>query len=191
MSPLYRGSVKDLMGPVRLAGSSEEAVSFEYTDSYSVFDWGRMPDALARKGEALAVLAADLFERLEKADTWREFSRSPEALGLRKGNRFGAAFNEVGEELQSGGLRTHYLGLLERPVTEGAPGLSEGTEVQPRAVSSIGGPSRSMLVRRVTVVKPTFTTVLGRSLPDFFPSHHAAPPRLVPLEVVFRFSCAR
>ena len=87
-------------------------VIFEYTDAYSVFDWGKMPDALARKGEALAVLAADWFEKLERPETWKEFSRSPEALGLRKGNRFGSAFNELGEELQKHGLRTHYLGAV-------------------------------------------------------------------------------
>src|SRR3954469_16323481 len=111
---IFRGSVKDLKGPVRarLERDDADAVVFEYTDAYSVFDWGKMPDALSRKGEALAVLAADWFERLEKPETWREFSRSPEALGLRKGNRFGAAFNEVGEELQTQGLRTHYLGAV-------------------------------------------------------------------------------
>ncbi|HEX3853011.1 MAG TPA: hypothetical protein VHW01_18740, partial [Polyangiaceae bacterium] len=58
---IYRGSVKDLKGPVRARTGTEpvNAVIFDYTDAYSVFDWGRMPDALARKGEALAVLAAD------------------------------------------------------------------------------------------------------------------------------------
>ena len=75
---LYRGSVKDLKGPVRARAGAEQvnAVVFEYTDAYSVFDWGKMPDPLARKGEALAVLAADWFEKLERAETWKEFSRS-------------------------------------------------------------------------------------------------------------------
>ena len=40
-----------------------------------------MPDLLAQKGEALAVLAADFFESLEKPAEWQEFSKSSEALG--------------------------------------------------------------------------------------------------------------
>ena len=184
---LYRGSVKDLKGPVRArAGSTQtQAVLFEYTDAYSVFDWGKMPDALNRKGEALAVLAADWFEKLEKPETWKEFSRSPEALGLRKGNRFGSAFNELGEELQARGLKTHYLGALASQPTVIAAGDGE---VQPVRLQDLTAPSRWLAVRQVSVVKPAVTTVLGRALPDYHATRNASLPRLVPLEVVFRFS---
>jgi phosphoribosylaminoimidazole-succinocarboxamide synthase len=180
---LYRGSVKDLKGPLRASVGGEEipAVVFEYTDAYSVFDWGRMPDALERKGEALAVLAADWFEKLERPDTWKEFSRSPEALGLRKGNRFGAAFNELGEELQARGLRTHYLGMVA-----GTP--ASGDRVDPVPCARMSKPSRTIAVRQVSVVKPVVTSVLGRQLPDYHGTRNAPLPRLVPLEVVFRFA---
>jgi phosphoribosylaminoimidazole-succinocarboxamide synthase len=183
ISLLYKGSVKDLKGPVRARAGGEmaEGLIFEYTDAYSVFDWGRMPDSLPRKGEALAILACDWFEKLEKAETWKEFSRSPEALGLRKGNRFGAAFNEVGEDLQLNGLRTHYLGAL--PAYP-----ADATEIQPVKLQDLSAPVKSMAVRQVSVVKPVFTTVLGRALPDYHPTRLAPLPRLVPLEVIFRFS---
>ena len=85
-APLYRGSVKDVLGPVRLFSSTQSAVIFEYSDAYSVFDWGRMPDLLTHKGEALAILAAHWFEELEKPQTWKEFSKSPEALKLAIGS---------------------------------------------------------------------------------------------------------
>jgi phosphoribosylaminoimidazole-succinocarboxamide synthase len=181
---LYRGSVKDLKGPVRVrAGGADslDAVIFEYTDAYSVFDWGRMPDLLPQKGEALAVLAAHWFEALEKPETWKEFSRSPEALSLRKGNRFGAAFNELGEELQARGLRTHYLGAPPA-------GIEGSDEVAPVRVQDLRVPVKHVAVRQVSVVKPTLTTVLGRQLPDYHATRNAPLPRLVPLEVVFRFS---
>jgi phosphoribosylaminoimidazole-succinocarboxamide synthase len=176
---LYRGSVKDLLGPARTALTS--AVVFEYTDGFSVFDWGRMPDLLSKKGEALAILAADFFDRIEKPETWKEFSRSSEAFALRKANRFGGIFNELGEELQSNGLRTHYLGVLENQPAK--------MDVEPKKISSAQAPFRRMVVSQVSVVKPSLATVLGRTLPDYYPTRVAAPPRLIPLEVIFRFSC--
>jgi len=179
ISPIYRGSVKDLMGPAR-AGNIP-AVIFQYSDAYSVFDWGRMPDPLPHKGESLAVLAADWFEQIEKPETWKEFSRTTAAQAIRRGNRFGSTFNEVGERLQLEGLRTHYLGaLLALPSTD---------ECAPLKLSDVKAPFRHLVVKKVSVVKPEITSVLGRALPDYFKTRQSAPPRLVPLEVIFRFSC--
>jgi phosphoribosylaminoimidazole-succinocarboxamide synthase len=171
---LYMGSVKDVRGPIQ-----DTAVVFDYTDAYSVFDWGKMPDALKHKGESLAIIAADWFEKLESAETWKEFSKSPTALALRKGNRFGSAFNELGEVLQREGLRTHYLGV----VTAGnaAPYIS--------SLKEQNTPFRQIAVKQVSVVKPYGAQVMGRSVFDYTHTRNASSPRLVPLEVVFRFSC--
>ncbi|SEH52692.1 phosphoribosylaminoimidazole-succinocarboxamide synthase [Halopenitus malekzadehii] len=40
---------------------------FVFTDAYSVFDWGRMPDPIPRKGASLCTMGAYNFERLEEA----------------------------------------------------------------------------------------------------------------------------
>ncbi|PSQ18113.1 phosphoribosylaminoimidazolesuccinocarboxamide synthase [Halobacteriales archaeon QS_8_69_26] len=40
---------------------------FRFTDGYSVFDWGTMPDPIPRKGASLCAMGADNFERLERA----------------------------------------------------------------------------------------------------------------------------
>ncbi|SDX77221.1 phosphoribosylaminoimidazolesuccinocarboxamide synthase [Halopenitus persicus] len=40
---------------------------FVFTDAYSVFDWGRMPDPIPRKGASLCTMGAYNFERLEAA----------------------------------------------------------------------------------------------------------------------------
>lgn len=178
MMTLYRGSVKDLVGPVPVGENS--AVVFEYTDAYSVFDWGRMPDLLTGKGEALAVMAAEIFERIERPEMWREFSKSQDALLLRKGNRFGAVFNEIGEELQSQGLRTHYLGVIEKSPLQGT--------VEPKQTSQIKAPVRRLVVKQVSVVKPLVASVLGRAVPDYSPTRSSSFPKLVPLEVVFRMA---
>jgi phosphoribosylaminoimidazole-succinocarboxamide synthase len=41
--------------------------SFVFTDAYSVFDWGRMPDPIPGKGAALCAMGAANFERLAEA----------------------------------------------------------------------------------------------------------------------------
>jgi phosphoribosylaminoimidazole-succinocarboxamide synthase len=57
---MYEGSVK------RIFSSDESAnLVFEFTDDYSVFDWGKMPDTIPFKGVGLAKLMSVLFKRLE------------------------------------------------------------------------------------------------------------------------------
>lgn len=174
----YQGSVKDVQGPVALVVQGErlDGMVFSYTDAYSVFDWGRMPDKLPRKGEALCVLAACLFEKLERPETWQEFSRSETALALRKACRFGTRFNELGERLKKEGLRTHYFGLVSGPDERVAD--SSGTKE----------PTNALFVSEVDVTRPEAASVLGRTVFDYY-STCVAGPRLVPLEVVFRFAC--
>jgi phosphoribosylaminoimidazole-succinocarboxamide synthase len=172
---LYRGSVKDLKGPTSYVTPFGEmkGIVFEYTDAYSVFDWGRMPDLLPGKGTALCVLAAQMFERLEDARTWKDFARSPMALALRKGNRFGKAFDEVGETLEAAGLRTHYQGVVTDGHACWTSGVKEATG--------------ELFVRQVTIARPELKTAEGRDVYDYSATLAAPMPRLVPLEVIFRF----
>ncbi len=41
--------------------------AFQFTDDYSVFDWGKMPDTIPRKGASLCVMGAFNFEYVEGA----------------------------------------------------------------------------------------------------------------------------
>lgn len=197
----YRGSVKDVLGPVTVAGVDGASAIFRYADSYSVFDWGRMPDHLPRKGAALALLAADLFEKLEAGPSWKEFSKTPEAQALRRGigvlhsesdagggrspqpASVGAAFNELGERLQSTGLRTHYLGVHE------AEEFPDSGPMRPLSLAQVTKPARYLVVRSVEVVRPQFKKILGRAVADYEACRMAPTPKLIPLEVVFRFGC--
>jgi phosphoribosylaminoimidazole-succinocarboxamide synthase len=197
----YRGSVKDVLGPVTL-GNSESIALFRYSDAYSIFDWGKMPDALPAKGQALAVLAAWFFERLESPAAWKDFSRSRVSQSLRKGvtelpnewegpsrvaqtTSAASGFNELGETLQQTGLRTHYRGVL-KPSAKGA-----WIENLVPLEKAAGGLPQMMAVQAVKVVRPEIKRVLGRSVPDYEPVRRAQGLRLVPLEVVFRFSCPK
>ncbi len=60
------GSVKDLEV---LKNPTPEALGlgrFHFSDRYSVFDWGEMPDRIPGKGAALCLMGAYCFERLEE-----------------------------------------------------------------------------------------------------------------------------
>ena len=60
------GSVKDLH-ILRTPTEEQPGVGrFLFSDRYSVFDWGEMPDLINHKGRALAVMGAYFFELLEK-----------------------------------------------------------------------------------------------------------------------------
>lgn len=67
-SLIYEGSVKRVfLSRDEGAGEGPGAprMWFEYTDDYSVFDWGKMPDTIQNKGRALAIMGAYFFEKLK------------------------------------------------------------------------------------------------------------------------------
>ncbi len=60
------GSVKDLQ-IIKTAGETSTGVGrFHFSDRYSVFDWGEMPDHIPNKGAALCIMSAFCFEQAEK-----------------------------------------------------------------------------------------------------------------------------
>ncbi|HEB75184.1 MAG TPA: phosphoribosylaminoimidazolesuccinocarboxamide synthase [Nitrospirae bacterium] len=59
------GSVKDLEVLVPPEGDVTGTGRFRFSDRYSVFDWGEMPDLIPDKGASIALLSAYFFEKLE------------------------------------------------------------------------------------------------------------------------------
>jgi phosphoribosylaminoimidazole-succinocarboxamide synthase len=97
------GSVKDLL-VVEPAYENHPGVgNFVFSDRYSVFDWGEMPDHIAGKGSALAVMAACNFEQLES----RGIRTHYQGLVGGSGNLIRFADLEEG----SGGLATMQVSL--------------------------------------------------------------------------------
>ncbi len=77
---LHRGSVKDIYQ------LSAEELLFRFSNRYSIFDWGEMPDAIPGKGEALAKLGRKLLIALGDAGFKTHFLRvgpHPEDLIVR------------------------------------------------------------------------------------------------------------
>jgi phosphoribosylaminoimidazole-succinocarboxamide synthase len=60
------GSVKDLQVIHKPTLKEMGTGRFVFTDRYSVFDWGEMPDHIEGKGAALCLMGAYCFEQLEK-----------------------------------------------------------------------------------------------------------------------------
>jgi phosphoribosylaminoimidazole-succinocarboxamide synthase len=60
------GSVKDLEVIKKPTSDKMGVGRFIFSDRYSVFDWGEMPDLIEGKGEALCLMGAYCFERLEE-----------------------------------------------------------------------------------------------------------------------------
>jgi phosphoribosylaminoimidazole-succinocarboxamide synthase len=58
------GSVKDLRILKNPGPDTSGVANFDFSDRYSVFDWGEMPDHIRNKGMALCLTAAHFFERL-------------------------------------------------------------------------------------------------------------------------------
>lgn len=60
------GSVKDLEIITKPTENEPGKGRFVFSDRYSVFDWGEMPDHIPHKGAALCLMTAYFFEKLEE-----------------------------------------------------------------------------------------------------------------------------
>ncbi|MWV41505.1 phosphoribosylaminoimidazolesuccinocarboxamide synthase [Natrialba sp. INN-245] len=61
-------SVKEFRVETEPTAESLGQGAFVFTDDYSVFDWGKMPDRIPEKGASLCTMGAFNFELLESAD---------------------------------------------------------------------------------------------------------------------------
>jgi phosphoribosylaminoimidazole-succinocarboxamide synthase len=60
------GSVKDLEVVKKPTKNALGVGRFHFSDRYSVFDWGEMPDQIENKGAALCIMGAYCFEKLQE-----------------------------------------------------------------------------------------------------------------------------
>ncbi|MEA2086526.1 MAG: phosphoribosylaminoimidazolesuccinocarboxamide synthase [Candidatus Caldatribacteriota bacterium] len=129
------GSVKDLEVLEHPSSNRSGRGRFIFSDRYSVFDWGEMPDHISDKGKSLCISAAYFFEKLETM-----------------------------------GIKTHYLGLVE--------------DGQLKRISDVKSPVDIMEVKLLRVLKPP-KTADGYDYSDYKKEDNNL---LVPLEVIFRNS---
>jgi phosphoribosylaminoimidazole-succinocarboxamide synthase len=84
MKLLHQGSVKDIYqgSPENELSSPEssgsDALLFRFSNRYSIFDWGQMPDAIPGKGAALAKMGGKLLQYLHENGYKTHFLRMGE-----------------------------------------------------------------------------------------------------------------
>lgn len=98
---LFEGSVKTVRG---VEGKSPYL--FEYTDKYSIFDWGEMPDLIEGKGESLVFMGNLFFTLLGMPEKWRDWRLSPTTK-----ERF--ENSTTLKEIKEHGVAHHCLGQVE------------------------------------------------------------------------------
>lgn len=156
---LYRGSVKNVRGTKGVT-----PYIFEFSDRYSVYDWGEMPDQLSGKGEALAFMAWFFFDHMGGAKGWQDF-KAPAQF----------ADSATLARLKQKGLPHHMIGLA-------------GGDLKPLSLDrEIMSPSKFLLVRPVNVIEPASETKDGKLTWDYSAYRDRPVQTLVPLEVIFRF----
>lgn len=95
---LHKGSVKDIY-----QGDDNNNLIFDFSDRYSVFDWGEMPDQIQGKGMALSAMGQFFFDWLERIETWRDWEPTIQLNSLEI---------DFLSDLKKNGLSHHALGLL-------------------------------------------------------------------------------
>ena len=152
MKAVYHGSVKDLYR------TKEQKMIFLFSDRYSVFDWGEMPDHLKLKGQSLTRIAHLFFKMLSDSHFWRTLD-----------NGLITSDSLLFERFCVHGLPHHYIG----PVTnDGLMGEVEG---------SVSG----LKVEEVQVLRPLY--IQDKHTYDYSAYLKQPTNALVPLEMIFRF----
>ena len=89
------GSVKEVEIIKKPGTGTEGEGDFIFSDRYSVFDWGEMPDHIEKKGSALCMLSSFFFELLEKNNIKTHFLGLNEDGQLKKFSKMKTASNRM------------------------------------------------------------------------------------------------
>ncbi|MCZ7586690.1 MAG: hypothetical protein M5R36_26990 [Deltaproteobacteria bacterium] len=176
---IHVGSTKNLRQRKKTTAARPGVLWFEFTDDYSVFDHGKMPDTIPNKGAAAAMLSAHLFERIAKPATWKSFWKNGVLDRVRDRKlRHELADSPVLATLRRNGFPTHYQGIVN----------DKGEAV---SLSKLRKPSRVLQVAAVRIIPPRSFLLGGRRLYDYNAFQPGLSNYLVPLECVFRFGAPR
>lgn len=160
---LYKGSVKDVYG-----FEGRDPLVFSFSDRYSIFDWGEMPDALPEKGESISVMGDLFFRYLADPANWLKWTISETYPKFWRDSLLTSA---TWSTLKRTGLFHHCLGLVNEL----------GSELV------VGQKSKYLAVKSISRIRPIESRVEGKIVYDYSAYKNGNYLGLVPLEVVFRF----
>jgi len=169
------GSVKNIRQIAKPTKSKPGVSWFEFTDDFSVFDYGKMPDSIPEKGQAMAVMTAYFYEKLESAQAWKDLARSEVWAQIKIPMLREELLNSPEfAQLKKDGMPTHYRGIVN----------TEGKAV---TLSKLKAPSNVIEVESVSVRPPESLFFSNKTLYSYNHIHPGLGHFLVPLECVFRF----
>lgn len=172
LSLAYEGSVKRVFE----SPFQENSLLFQFSDDYSVFDWGKMPDTISNKGKSLAVLGAYFFDLLAMPKQFQSLKEKESLQSKFEGEFLDRLLSgKTANELKAQGLVSHFSGLLDE---NGEDLLLENAGTSPALF---------MQVNKALVQRPFSFSFENRNLYHYPPADRSARARLIPLEVVFRF----
>ncbi|MFZ8934147.1 MAG: phosphoribosylaminoimidazolesuccinocarboxamide synthase [Bacteriovoracaceae bacterium] len=158
---LKEGSVKNIRGIL-----GQTPYVFEFSNRYSVFDWGAMPDELTNKGDCLAYMAWMFFDILGDPKRWQEWEPNQWAR-----EKFGNTF--IYNEILKNGVDNHCIGLVD----DSNQVLDNGSQL-----------TRNLAVEPVRIFDPTVQKNENGQLEYIYTDYEKCPTdSLIPLEVIFRF----
>lgn len=144
----HTGSVKFLYVETPPTPKAFGAGHFEFSNRYSVFDYGRMPDDIPSKGEALKRMTLHWFERLEAAGVPTHFlgDGGPRRLRIRVSRKLPLSRIRPGERNYMVPLEVIFRNKIP-PASSLARRLRAG-EVKPRAygLSRVPGETETVLL---------------------------------------------
>lgn len=163
-SLVYEGSVKKIWKPD--APEKGGVLWFEFTDAYSVFDWGKMPDDIENKGTSLTLMGEYFFQYFAQHKVWEKLKTID--LGLDKNWLAERFAHESFKNLCRSGLPHHFIQSVNNQYLEVVQGIVP--KATPHAISGI----KSSSVFAYENLPSSKNEGSGKKF-------------LVPLEVVFRF----
>jgi phosphoribosylaminoimidazole-succinocarboxamide synthase len=113
---IYRGSVKDIYRSL-----NSEHVVFSFSDRYSIFDWGEMPDLIDDKGKALSYMGAFFFNYLGDCQNW---------INWKEPNHLSGAGQDLLKAFRDNGVNHHFVKMSEE--------IEYGLEVKKVDVPCVG-----------------------------------------------------
>ena len=115
---IYRGSVKDIY-----TCKNNNNVVFSFSDRYSIFDWGEMPDLIEDKGKALSYMGAFFFDFLGNSENWINWSEAKDLSNDQK---------ELLKLFRESGVNHHYVKMSDE--------IKYGLEVKKVDVPNVSAP---------------------------------------------------
>lgn len=163
MEKIYSGTSRDVYA---FDHQGNPYAVFAFADTFSVFDWGRMPDAVPGKGAALRTFATTLYEALQGDQArWKRLASLPEISG-------NAELSASLTTILNGGFPSAYIPLAK---------VRKDMDIAlPAGVSE----DHAIAVKRFETIRPDMTSLQGIPLYD---NQRGKRGRVVPLEVIFRF----